>query len=551
MKSFFKRILAKKEENESRKLAPWMSDLAEMDDISAIRLSAQYVKPLADDENLSTDQKLDIILELEEINQPRLDKLSHQFANLANLKADLETNITEACYNYSRQSYIYHLKLVELVISPVKAALTEEKLLLLLVRTLNTAFNMLKWRAFLQQNQPTKIWLQTFLLYKIAHTKNLLNTPVEQFPLSPATTLAASIVQLCMFGQLKNASLDRQHIHATDKILHTWLTHAHISAEHTPEQYLFYVDLTKDSEAKRMRHFEPTENCRYWELNDLEKRITTAITVSARGEMPESLILSKLDNAAVINETLSILHAEWSKEDYVRQRRSEEREATSELAKVKAGISRICDQVLSANQLNSGLQLSKQANSLKDLIARQSTFNQSNELGIDSASLDTWIITDRSVRGLGARVNKYANTLARTKKLIGLTFDDDPTSVSIGIIRAVKPTQGTQLRVGIEVLSNLAIWTQMKLSRDNDVFAAEIDLANKKADEMQSNTNISPGIYLPKESGISEQATIIMPKMNFRPDTEYTMLFNGKTKRVKFDQPIQSHDDWVQVAVDL
>ena len=551
MKRLLQKFLMKSQGVESNKLTSWIYDLADMDDIAALKLSTQQISLLTDEENLSTNQKLALIIELEEINQARLEKLSHQFANLTNLKPELESGMADSCYTYSRQSYIYHLKIVEQVIKPGKLELAEEVQLQLLARTINAAFNMLKWRAYVQQNQPTKVWLQVYLLYKIANKKDLLNTPIELFPLSPATTVSAFIVQICMFGQLRNANLERQHIQVTEKVLRAWLTHAHISQKHNPDQYLFYIDLTKDHEARRMRQFEPTEYCRYWEIDDLEKKIAIAMTISSRGEFPESLILSEIDDPKILNETLSILHAEWSKNSYVRQRRSEERQAASEQAKVKAGIFDICDQVLNANHLNSGLKLSRQGSSFNDLRAGQSAFNQSNDLGINSGSLDTWIITDMSAHGLGMRVNKYANTLPRSKKLIGLAYDDDPTKVSVGIIRTVKPTQGNQLRVGVELFSNLAIWAQLKLSRDNDTFAKENTTSNKTSIEMQANTNIFPGIYLPKEPGLSEQATMILPKLNFRPNTKYTIYINGKTKHIEFDEPIEANDDWVKVAIDF
>ena len=60
---------------------------------------------------------------------------------------------------------------------------------------------------------------------------------------------------------------------------------------------MFYIDLEKDAPAKRMRDFEPNDSCRYWELGELEKQLTVAITVSDRGEIPQSLAFSKIDHA--------------------------------------------------------------------------------------------------------------------------------------------------------------------------------------------------------------------------------------------------------------
>jgi hypothetical protein len=549
MKQFLHRIFGKKSEKTPQKLTAWLTDLADMDDISALKLSTQQLSIVFDETSLSINQKIDLIIDLEELNQHRLEKLSTQFAGLSNIKPELEASIAETCYSYCRQVYIFHLKLIELVINPVKSSLGEEGQLLLLARALNAATNMLKWRAFVQQNPPAKVWVQIFLLYKIAYQQDLLNKPVELFSLSPATTLSAFIVQICMLGQLKDASLEKQHIETAVKVIRAWITHAHISRQHNPEQYLFYIDLEQDHAAKRMRKVEPTDSCRYWELDDLEKHLMKAITVTNRGEFPDSLIFSKINNPQLLNETLSILHAEWTKKQYVRQRRSEVREATSKNAKVKAGIFDICDQVLHANQISNGLTLSRQGKSLDEHFLGHYTLSQSSGLTVDSSSLDTWIITDQSKHGLGARVNKYANTLARPKKLVALVFDDDPTKVCLGIIRAVKATQGNQLRVGIEIISNLAVWSQLKPMYDDNSFADNMSKANKAYRSTHLHTNLFPAIYLPKEPGISDQATMILPKINFSPSAKYTVYLNGKTKRTELNTPIESNDDWIKVAV--
>jgi hypothetical protein len=549
MKQLLQRILGKKTEKTSQKLSAWMSDLQDIDDISALKQSTQQLAILFEEDALSTNQKIDLIIDLEELNQHRLEKLSTQFAGLSNIKPELEANIAETCYSYCRQAYIFHLKIIEIAINPIKSKLDEEGQLLLIARAINAATNMLKWRAFVQQNPPANVWKQIYLLYKIAHQQNLLNTPVELFTLSPATTLSAFIVQICMLGQLKNASLEKQNIETAVKVMRAWITHAHISHQYNPEQYLFYVDLEQDTAAKRMRKFEATESCRYWELDDLEKLLRVAITVTDRGEFPDSLILSKINNPQLLNETLSILHAEWTKKQYIRQRRSEVREATSKNAKVKAGIFDICDQVLHANQISNGLTLSKQGKSLDEHFLGHYTLSQTSGLTVDSSSLDTWIITDQSQHGLGARVNKYANTLARPKKLIALVFDDDPTKICLGIIRAVKATQGNQLRVGVEIISNLAVWSQLKPMYEDNSFAENISKANKEQRSTHLHTNLFPAIYLPKEPGISEQATMILPKINFNPSTKYTVYLGGKTKRAELENLIESNDDWVKVAV--
>jgi len=549
MKNIFQQILNAKAEKESKKLTAWVLDVPAMDDIVALKFSTQKLAQMFEEHELNTQQKLDLIIEIEEINQPHLEKLATQFVNVTNMKQEIESSISESCYSYCRQSYICHLKIIELVINPDKFKLEGNMAVLILARAMNAAFVMSKWRMFMQQNPPTKVWLQTYMLYKIAYKQNLLNTPVELFPLSPSTTLSAFIVQICMLGELLQVSMQKYHIEITAKLLSSWLTRAYISGKYTPEQYLFYVNIERDTPAKRMRNFEPNEDCRYWELDDFEKQLQVAITVSDRGEIPESLVFSKIDNVKKLNETLNILHAEWKKLQYVRQRRKETRESTLKNAKVNAGIADICSQVLHANQIQNGLRMAKQGKSLDELLRGHTVLKQSSSLNAVSSSLDTWIITDQSNNGLGARVNKYANIHARPDKLIGLVLEDEPGKVIIGMIKSVKPTHGNQLKVGIEIISHQAIWLQLQHAQENSSFLDTITDINVNHRGSPIDTGLFSGIYLPKAEGLSENSVLLLPKLSYRPNTKYLIHMNGKVRRAELGNPIDSRDDWIKVGI--
>ena len=174
----------------------WLHELEDMDDLSALQYATKQLDLAfnhAEDLNvLSLQQQLDLILKIETLNQARLEKLSTQFSNVENMKADLESNIADTCYAYCRQSYICHLKIIEKVFDTNKTQLEAHFKMdgntpnLLIARALHTAFNMIKWRLFSQANPPAKVWLQINVLYRIAAQKMLLNSPVELFDLSPS-----------------------------------------------------------------------------------------------------------------------------------------------------------------------------------------------------------------------------------------------------------------------------------------------------------------------------------------------------------------------------
>lgn len=530
----------------------WIDNLAEMDDIAALKYSYQQlaliIAQMQTDESLDYRAVMGLLISLEDVNFVRLEKLSNQFVQVENLKPEIEVNLSDTCYNYCRQAYIAHLKVIEQVLNPNKYILEGHLPIVIIARAIFAAMNMMKWRMLTQSNPPTKIWIQIYMLYRISSQHAFLNMPIELFKLSPSTTLSAYFVQVCMLGQLVQSNLSKQQVDVAYRLLTTWLTRAHISKNETPEQHLFYIDLEKDAAAKRMRNFEPNEQCRYWELDELEKLITIALTVTDRGEIPDSLKLAKLDNAKRLNSTLNIMLAEWTKSNYVRQRRKEERQATSKSANVSAGIFNICNQVLQSNQISNGLRLSREGQTFDQRLRGHTALTQSAGLGVNSGSLDTWIVTDESPHGLGTRVNKYANILARPDKLIALMMDDDPSQTVIGMIRGVKPTNGNQLKVGIEVMSCHPIWVQLKQMHESDSFAEVASQLQKNKQFSTVENGVFFGVYLPIESGLSSLSTLILPKIHYRPHAYYAINIAGLPKQTKLGAPIESRDDWVRVA---
>ena len=564
IKSIFQQIFSTNALIKPNQHKVWLSDLKDLDDLAALQFSTKHLTQLLNpthvDEAINLEQQLDFIFELETLNQHRLEKLSDQLANVENMKVELENNIFDTCYNYCRQSYICHLKIIEQAFSTSKLSTektyqpSDNTLILLLARALNAAFNMIKWRLFSQTNPPAKVWLQINMLYKLATQRSLLNNPIELFDLSASATLAANFVQCWMLGHLERSSMQKYQVEITARILTSLLTRAHISNKYTLEQYLFFIDLEKDMSAKRMRDAYASDSCRYWEIDELEKQLTVAKTVSERGEIPQSLAFSKIDHAQKLNATLILLVDEWKRHGFVRQRRKAIRQASSKTARVNAGIVNISNQVHQANQISSGLRLSRDGTTYDERLRAHTSLKQNSNLTINSGSLDTWIITDESLQGLGTRVNKYANILARPNKLLGLMIDDDPSKVIIGMIRSVKPTQANQLRAGIEIISHYPMWIQFKQSQHQDNFTDTVidsestSLLNAKDTLSAADMGFFAGIYLPIEAGLSEASMMILPKMHFSANQHYNIRMNDETKQVLLEDPIESRDDWVKVA---
>ena len=257
MKNILHYLFGTKKANKANGQLAWVETLGEMDDISALQLATKQLAMMlmheGDADTLSIAQQTEFILTLEVLNQKRLEKLSTQMSSVGNMKRELEDSIFETCYNYCRQAYIYHLKVIEKAFDSTQPAQElnvkagDNHLEMLIARALNAALNMVKWRLFSQTAPPAKMWMQINVLYKIASQNALLNNTIELFDLSPSTSLAALYVQTCMMGQLAQTSMQNCHVEITTRILNALLTRTHISNKFTPEQYLFFVDLENEN----------------------------------------------------------------------------------------------------------------------------------------------------------------------------------------------------------------------------------------------------------------------------------------------------------------
>ena len=108
MKSIFNQIFDKalhlSTPKKSNPFSAWLQDLADMDDIDALSFSAKQLTLISAQESNDSQQLLDLIIELEELNFARLEKLGSQFVTTESMKPDLEASISETCYQYCRQA---------------------------------------------------------------------------------------------------------------------------------------------------------------------------------------------------------------------------------------------------------------------------------------------------------------------------------------------------------------------------------------------------------------------------------------------------------------
>ncbi len=555
MGSFIKKLFSSSAssattENSSAELA-WLKTLDPLDDVTALNLAAKHLSLLIADESRPIKKRLDFLCAVDAYILPRAAKLSTQYAKISHLRPDLAANITSAAYGYYRQSYLNYLRLVELIIAiPKDPTLEHNTLLLAMARAIDIALTMIKWRYFDHTPTPAKVWLQIYMLYEIASEANLLEVPIKTFSNSAPTTIAAYIAQAGLFGSLENANMQNQHYQITAYLLKSWLTEMSFFDQFNQEVHLFVIDLQKDVCAKRARHFKQTDSCRFWDIDAFEAKIISTIRLTEQGQLPADISLTEIGDIRSLHETLQILRSDWSKTEYVRQRRKENRHKTRQSASITYGILNICNQIehYGRKKLSSSLNVSTANNKTLDerLSSHASIRRESTTTLFVEPQHEIWTVTDESPKGLGVTMPKEAKSWAKTGKLISVAMDERPPRVIIAMIRGVMPTRNmNELRVGLEVIARFASWAHMRAIERAPSFEP-VD----KFSPLANNNSIVMGftvIHLPIEAGLSAEPTLILPKIEYHVNEIYEIILNGTTKLIRLGSPIEAKDDWVRV----
>jgi hypothetical protein len=343
-----------------------------------------------------------------------------------------------------------------------------------------------------------------------------------------------------MLDSLQQANLSRQGIDIICKILQQQLLDVEISADFNPIKFLFYVDLDKDTGAKRIRHFTPTNSCIYWQIDALERDITMMldkVTDSASLAIFTANLAIEPHQLKALPETLNLILREWSRKEYRRQRRKEERQKLTTTASVVYGIQNVSERVKvhEDKKLYQGARFSADGKSLDERLRNHAIIKgEESKLKVDRNN-HHWVIVDESNRGLGAVAAAEMNPWIAVGQLIGLVMADAQQEMIVAVIRSARPKANKQIQVGIEILSRHAKWIQLNLATSPAIGSEQPALRS------------FPGLYLPIEAGLSKDSSLILPKIEFVAHASYEILIAGMSEHITLGAAMDSKDDWVKL----
>lgn len=556
MKNIFQNIIANVFNDLPRKHATWLEAIEEQDDLLALQSATRGLETLLSDDALTMTIRTRIIESTTQKTRPILRKVNQQFVRFEYMDSSIESNMLSTVYGFHKALYANYLSLLDdFTVNPVNY--DSRTLQALLAELVSQIFEMMKWRSYVHLGLSPKVWLQLHKIYSLANDNYLLDKALADKSLESDApdlanqpiikpTLAAKIVQTYMLDNLQQANLSRQGIDIVCKILQQQLLHVDVSSEFNPIKFLFYADLDKDAGAKRIRHFTPTDSCIYWQIDDLEKEFSMVLD---RGPNNPALaawcatLAIEPNQAKAVPETLSALLREWSRKEYRRQRRKEDRTKLTTTASVVYGIQDVCERVKSHEdkKLMHGARVSADGRTLDDRLRNHAMIKGEETKLKDDRSSHHWVIVDESNRGLGAVASSEFNNWVTVGQLVGLVMADAQKSLVLAVIRSARPKANRQIQVGMEILSRHAKWVQLEIAPLAK--SAISDLPTTALDQPRS----FPGLYLPIEAGISTESSLLLPKIEFIAQAQYQISISGMLESVTLGKVQDTKDDWVKV----
>ncbi|MCX7627510.1 MAG: hypothetical protein N2Z69_03755 [Methylophilaceae bacterium] len=353
------------------------------------------------------------------------------------------------------------------------------------------------WDYFRYLPTPPIWWLETHKLYAFAERERFADHPVILYADEAPSTCAALYLQILLLGTLNRTNMSKRQIENVYHWLLPWASQITLDRQFNENIHLYYVNLEEDRSGRRIRNLDPTPACRYWSTEPMAREIARALDHIEQGAPQFTGLEPKL---------LRDLYSEWSRNDYKRQRRRDERIEIQEYACVAHGIYAVCQEV--------------QAQSADNVL-----MDQNSEL---------WKIENESGYGLGATLNATLNTWLKIGRLIALRKEHNKDICTIGVVRSIKQQDAGKVRVGIEILSHVTSYATLQELHDG-----------------VPTEHRFPGVFLPSDESRRLASSLLIPALEYHSGVELRLRLGRTAYRVRPRQTLEHQDDWVWTEIEV
>jgi hypothetical protein len=453
------------------------------DPVKALDELMHWIESVAAAEGFKPDMRVQLLFMLDDAAQPRVRKLSKDYFASSRPSRFLENRLWTALHGYWKQAGYAYARAVDQFVQNVKGAeAAKAQLPLLLVRTLRSFAQQIKWMHMRYGPIDLASWGVFNSVYAFAEVKQLAQSKVSVYTgAAGAATPQQEFLKGAMFSASAPDGLLPLEVELAERLIGEFVTRCVVAGAPAPA-LMFWTDLAQAMAPARVsRAPQPGPGLRYFgagaALDEIHK---LAERVMVEGKIPPELNLGGSYDPHVVLEVMRHLNMYWSPQP-------PERKTQRHPVKSRLSVTYGYEGVIGV--LGGG-----------------------DSLDFDNQKSESWIVENVSAGGFGAVVPQLKGDWLRVGALLALQ-PEGGTNWVLGVVRRVNKSTGQQARVGIETLSKTPELSKFAVAGVKSVSEQGVLLRN--GDATEARIVLKPGVFAPAqnlEAARGERQHIYIPQ---------------------------------------
>jgi len=438
------------------------------DAVKALDELMHWMESVTAAEGFKPDLRIQLLLMLDDAAQLRVRKLSKDYFGDARPSRFQENRLWTALHGYWKEAGYAYARAVDQFVQNVKGAdAAKAQLPLLLVRTLRSFAQQVKWMHMRYGPIDLASWGVFNSVYAFAEVRQLAQTKVTVYAgVAGDSTPQLEFLRCAMFSVGAPDGLLPLEVELAERAIAVFAPRFVLGAATSPE-FVFWTDLSQamtPARASKSPPAGPGLRC-FGAGAALDEVHEAAERLMVGGKLPPEINLGGAFDPQSVLEVLRHLHMYWSPQ-------APERKTQRHPVKSRLSVTYGYEGVVGV--LGGG-----------------------DSLDFDNQKSESWIVENVSAGGFGAVVPQLKGDWLRVGALLALQPEGGSNWV-LGVVRRVNKTAGQQARVGIETLSKTPMLSKFAVSGVATVSEQGVLLKNGEAAE--ARIVLKPGVFAPAQN---------------------------------------------------
>lgn len=399
-----------------------LAEVAGSEPLAAVEDAGAWFESITAEDDFKLPQRLDLVFKLDEAAFAHARRLGREYPTLRGTTRSMEARQWECGHNYwehlvaaYQDCLARHDALDKKDSDPIRAQLP-----LLYGRLINALAAQLKWKQFRYGPVDPALWLSLGHLYLAAVDAKFAQKPLQLYAGAAETTIEAEYLKVLIFHATSMDKLQPLGIEIAERLISYFMPYFSLIREVRPEN-VYWVDAAKPLPPTRLAQLpEVTPTLRFFNgTRAVDAVAVTTEQIRKEHRVPPGINLGGQYDPETVISVLEHLALCWAPKPPMRS--------------------------TARHRINSPL---KVVNGLA-AVHRKLAGNSTSADGVES-----WVIDDVSLGGLGAQVASSRNEWIHIGALVGM-LPEGGDNWLLGIVRRYVRTGPNQASVGIETVSKV------------------------------------------------------------------------------------------------